>query len=153
MKRIFVVWFSGPNSVSVHSEMSGRDVGLWCAKVWLLLTSNSIPIEGLFALSSVCSYIKKNGKAFVATHLSRSWRTFCIFNGLNLNEEKALTDALCIGENTLAGGNVTAFFNGSFLIPADFDVYVRKTDLAASLRALKENYLLIIPENPLEVPL
>jgi hypothetical protein len=90
----------------------------------------------------------------VATHLSRSWRTFCIFNGLNLNEEKALTDdALCIGENTLAGGNVTAFFNGSFLIPADFDVYVRKTDLAASLRALKENYLLIIPDNPLEVPL
>jgi hypothetical protein len=87
----------------------------------------------------------------VAKHLSASWRTFCIFNGLNLNEGKALTDALCIGENILAGGNVTAFFSGSLIKPADFDVYVRKTDLAASLEALKEDYLLIIPENPSEV--
>jgi hypothetical protein len=103
-----------------------------------------------FALISVCSFFHLLDP-FVARHLSQSWRTFCIFNGLDLNEEKALSNALCIGENTLAGGNVAAFFNGSLIKAADFDFYLRKSDLAATVEALRTNFLLIIPESHCEV--
>ena len=49
-----------------------------------------------FALISVCSFFHLLDP-FVARHLSQSWRTFCIFNGLDLNEEKVLSNACALG--------------------------------------------------------
>ena len=45
---------------------------------------------------------------------------------------------------------MAAFFNGSLLKPADFDFYLRKSHLSATVEALRKKILLIVPD-PFEV--